>query len=173
VEGGSANDYDYVAGDPVNSFDLDGQICFKCHIRNGKRFLKKHSKIMHRVINIGVGVAAGVGAAAFCAGTAGAGCVILAGAAIGAGLGTAAHVGAARLVGERVTAGKAMGWIGSSAAAGATGGVWRAAWGRGLLTGGPLRMKAGHPGLRGLGRQPFWGSAARSRYGGRHGGLRW
>ncbi|MCB1030172.1 MAG: hypothetical protein KDA95_02470, partial [Acidimicrobiales bacterium] len=24
IEGGSANDYDYVAGDPVNSFDLDG-----------------------------------------------------------------------------------------------------------------------------------------------------
>jgi len=24
VEGGSANDYDYVAGDPINSFDLDG-----------------------------------------------------------------------------------------------------------------------------------------------------
>lgn len=24
VEGGSANDYDYVSGDPVNSFDLDG-----------------------------------------------------------------------------------------------------------------------------------------------------
>jgi hypothetical protein len=31
VEGGSANDYDYVAGDPVNAFDLDGTRCFvKC-----------------------------------------------------------------------------------------------------------------------------------------------
>jgi hypothetical protein len=25
VEGGSANDYDYVGGDPVNSDDLDGR----------------------------------------------------------------------------------------------------------------------------------------------------
>jgi hypothetical protein len=24
VEGGSANDYDYANGDPVNTFDLDG-----------------------------------------------------------------------------------------------------------------------------------------------------
>jgi len=27
VEGGSANDYDYVAGDPVNNFDLAGTFC--------------------------------------------------------------------------------------------------------------------------------------------------
>ncbi len=27
VEGGSANDYDYAAGDPVNKFDLDGNAC--------------------------------------------------------------------------------------------------------------------------------------------------
>ena len=24
IEGGSANDYDYVSGDPINAFDLDG-----------------------------------------------------------------------------------------------------------------------------------------------------
>ncbi|CAN5813671.1 hypothetical protein BH23ACT12_BH23ACT12_02670 [soil metagenome] len=30
VEGGSCNDYDYVCGDPVNKFDLDGQICWSC-----------------------------------------------------------------------------------------------------------------------------------------------
>lgn len=28
VEGGSANDYDYVAGDPVNQFDLSGECVF-------------------------------------------------------------------------------------------------------------------------------------------------
>jgi len=28
VEGGSANDYDYTSGDPVNSFDLDGRCGF-------------------------------------------------------------------------------------------------------------------------------------------------
>lgn len=30
VEGGSSNDYDYVAGDPINNVDLDGQICWSC-----------------------------------------------------------------------------------------------------------------------------------------------
>jgi RHS repeat-associated protein len=30
VDGGSANDYDYVAGDPINNLDLDGSICFFC-----------------------------------------------------------------------------------------------------------------------------------------------
>ena len=33
VEGGSANDYDYVAGDPVNQFDLDGN-CLVCDWKN-------------------------------------------------------------------------------------------------------------------------------------------
>jgi hypothetical protein len=28
VEGGSSNDYDYVAGDPVNVFDFDGMRCW-------------------------------------------------------------------------------------------------------------------------------------------------
>lgn len=28
VEGGSANDYDYVAGDPINNLDLDGERCW-------------------------------------------------------------------------------------------------------------------------------------------------
>jgi hypothetical protein len=36
VEGGSSNDYDYVAGDPVNGFDLAGTICWTC----GKRWLR-------------------------------------------------------------------------------------------------------------------------------------
>jgi hypothetical protein len=30
VEGGSCNDYDYVCGDTINAFDLDGEICFSC-----------------------------------------------------------------------------------------------------------------------------------------------
>ncbi len=29
IEGGSANDYDYVAGDPINDFDLAGTFSFK------------------------------------------------------------------------------------------------------------------------------------------------
>jgi len=34
VEGGSANDYDYTSQDPINSLDLDGSICWRCHARN-------------------------------------------------------------------------------------------------------------------------------------------
>ncbi|MDP9386714.1 MAG: PA14 domain-containing protein [Actinomycetota bacterium] len=30
VEGGSANDYDYAEADPINGFDLDGRLSFKC-----------------------------------------------------------------------------------------------------------------------------------------------
>jgi hypothetical protein len=36
VEGGSANDYDYVNADPINGFDLDGDICWSCHARRVK-----------------------------------------------------------------------------------------------------------------------------------------
>jgi hypothetical protein len=35
VEGGSANDYDYVEGDPVNQFDLDGTRCWTGENKNG------------------------------------------------------------------------------------------------------------------------------------------
>jgi RHS repeat-associated protein len=41
VEGGSANDYDYVAGDPVNTYDLDGRICYSCAIKKGGRYVRR------------------------------------------------------------------------------------------------------------------------------------
>ncbi|MGK2956834.1 MAG: RHS repeat-associated core domain-containing protein [Acidimicrobiales bacterium] len=40
VEGGSANDYDYVSGDPINRFDLDGRAwkcACKCQLAGGGR----------------------------------------------------------------------------------------------------------------------------------------
>ena len=37
VEGGSANDYDYVSGDPINSFDLEGTIGGPRHCKPGRR----------------------------------------------------------------------------------------------------------------------------------------
>lgn len=41
VEGGSANDYEYAAGDPVNGFDLDGKRCWTGRNANGcKAFLE-------------------------------------------------------------------------------------------------------------------------------------
>ena len=33
IEGGSANDYDYVNGDPVNASDLDGEVCWSCAVK--------------------------------------------------------------------------------------------------------------------------------------------
>ena len=53
VEGGSANDYDYVAGDPINQFDLNG-LCstknkgFGAGIRNARC---RASRLAHRVAN--------------------------------------------------------------------------------------------------------------------------
>lgn len=48
VEGGSANDYDYVSGDPVNNLDLDGLCKAK---GNGNWFRKR----LCNVKNIGGG----------------------------------------------------------------------------------------------------------------------
>ncbi len=42
IEGGSSNDYDYVAGDPVNQFDLDGHICWSCHAKKLKKWGKRN-----------------------------------------------------------------------------------------------------------------------------------
>ncbi len=74
IEGGTSNDYAYV-DDPVNDFDLTGEWGFK-------KFFKRALK--NRFARMAV---AGLGAAAFCAGTGGLGCMILAGGAVGAGLG--------------------------------------------------------------------------------------
>ena len=42
--GGSENDYDYVSGDPVNAFDLDGTLCFSCAGRKIKNAAKSAAK---------------------------------------------------------------------------------------------------------------------------------
>jgi RHS repeat-associated protein len=38
IEGGSANDYDYVSGDPVNNYDLAGTVCWSC----ARKFVKRN-----------------------------------------------------------------------------------------------------------------------------------
>ncbi len=63
VEGGSANDYDYAYGDPINGFDLDGQWPkFKC------KWCSKAAKRVGRFKHVAINVAAGIGTAALVAG---------------------------------------------------------------------------------------------------------
>lgn len=46
IEGGSANDYDYAYQDPINNYDLDGRICWKCIGRRVGRGLKRAAKFV-------------------------------------------------------------------------------------------------------------------------------
>lgn len=64
VEGGSCNDYDYVCGDPVNSYDLDGAVCLgKVCIRKpqikAKKWWRDHGGKVRRAVGA-VGVTAAV-----------------------------------------------------------------------------------------------------------------
>jgi hypothetical protein len=73
VEGGSANDYDYVSGDPINSFDLDG-LCkthhggwpwgdirsIRCRVTHGVRRVQQAQRSVQRL-----GAAAGRGVKRF------------------------------------------------------------------------------------------------------------
>ena len=70
VEGGSCNDYDYVCGDSINAFDLDGEVCWSCHWKKAKKVYKKakkvirgvaKNKIVRKVIVRGATAVAGVG----------------------------------------------------------------------------------------------------------------
>ncbi|MGY0460971.1 ricin-type beta-trefoil lectin domain protein [Kitasatospora sp. cg17-2] len=115
VYGGSANSYDYVYGDPLGQYDLDGRWCVLGKNKNGScrgsgvvqkaaqtvRTYATPRRLVHFGLNIGVGAVAGLGAAAFCAGTAGFGCLVLAGAVIGTVVGTPAHVAADGFMGYR------------------------------------------------------------------------
>jgi RHS repeat-associated protein len=68
IEGGSANNYDYVSGDPINHFDLDGKFCmgfwYHCaHVNLGKA-LRKVAKYNWRRIDISASFCA-IGCVAF------------------------------------------------------------------------------------------------------------
>jgi RHS repeat-associated protein len=53
VEGGSDNGYDYVGGDPINSFDLDGQICWSCAAKKVARVAAYIPGVVGTVANAG------------------------------------------------------------------------------------------------------------------------
>lgn len=73
VAGGSANAYDYVYQDPINSYDLDGRMCWSWHcVKNG---VKKHmgtivafASVASFIPVVGVGFAAiAIGGSAYMA----------------------------------------------------------------------------------------------------------
>jgi len=70
VEGGNDNAYEYCGGDPINCYDLDGQV-------NLRKWWKAHGSTV-------ITAAALVGGAAICAGSAGVGCALAVGAVGGA-----------------------------------------------------------------------------------------
>lgn len=85
VDGGSANDYDYVNGDPINDTDLDGQWPDWGKAWNAtKNFAKK--ALDNKYVR---GIATGLVVGAVCVGTAGIGCAVGVGFAVGASLGAA------------------------------------------------------------------------------------
>ena len=56
VEGGSANAYDYVSGDPINAYDLDGNVCWSCLARHAKNAVVKTSVSAYRHVNVSTGM---------------------------------------------------------------------------------------------------------------------
>ncbi|WP_077241311.1 PA14 domain-containing protein [Amycolatopsis azurea] len=122
VEGGSANDYDYVVADPINKTDLNGQwwSWVSKAASSVSSFVNRHAST---IISIGVGIGAGIAAGAICAGTAGFGCVLIAGAIIGAAGNGAAQTALATARHQPVTPRKIVGWMASGAAGGARAGV--------------------------------------------------
>lgn len=124
VDGGSANDYDYVNGDPINFTDLDGKWATPSWMKSLGRQIRNFGS--HRAAEIATGALAGIGAAAFCGITGGLGCFVIAGAMIGAVAGPALHYGAARLNREPVTRGKIAEWTIGGIKNGAVGGYRKA-----------------------------------------------
>jgi RHS repeat-associated protein len=97
IEGGTPNDYVHPT-DPVNQADLTGSICWSCHWKNAKRWVKRSR---HQVVNLAVGVAAAA-AAAICAASVACGVgVLAAGGIVLVGAGAVAHRGVDRLARSR------------------------------------------------------------------------
>ncbi|MEV7603545.1 DNRLRE domain-containing protein [Kitasatospora sp. NPDC089797] len=80
--GGNANAYDYVHGDPLNKFDLDGRWCAFGKNPNGSCRGARQARF---VGHVGVYVGSGIAIGAMCASTAVVGCVLAGGAIAAAG----------------------------------------------------------------------------------------
>ncbi|MFJ9777308.1 DNRLRE domain-containing protein [Kitasatospora sp. NPDC101157] len=85
VYGGNANAYDYVYGDPLNRYDLDGNICFSCGWNRAKSFARKTwNENKQTIITWGVGITVAGGCTILTGGAGAAGCAYLGGAVGGA-----------------------------------------------------------------------------------------
>lgn len=88
MEGGSANDYEYVNGDPVNNLDLDGNVCI------GNRCLRAPKvnvrKLAHKALTVTSYAAGGVLLGAAIVGTGGTALIVIGGVAVTADVGLAA-----------------------------------------------------------------------------------
>ncbi|WP_258055037.1 DNRLRE domain-containing protein [Streptomyces sp. Ru71] len=84
--GGNANAYDYVSGDPLTGYDLDGRWGWHWHPRrwwhSAKHWARRHHLGRHLrfAAHIAIGVGAGALMAGMCAGTGGLGCLLAGGA---------------------------------------------------------------------------------------------
>ncbi|GAA3866415.1 hypothetical protein [Streptomyces sedi] len=87
----------------------------------------------HRLLNVGIGVAAGATGVAVCAGTAGMGCAVAASVAVAVGYGTVAHTGLAVATREEITVPKVLTWMRQSVTAGLVNGYSQARAGVGPL----------------------------------------
>jgi hypothetical protein len=132
------------------------QTAAKAATATGEWVSENKQAIVHYAVGIGVGVVAGLGAAAVCAGTAGFGCVVAAGALIGAANGIPAHMLAATFLHERITGRKVAEWGLQSAEGGAMAGLFQGAFGRSLSARVLLGTKAGYPGLSNFLRQGWF-----------------
>ena len=76
IEGGSANAYDYVSGDPLNNFDLEGTRCWTGKNKNGscRSIARGVSRNRDLIVQTTVNIGAGVGALMLCPATAGVTC---------------------------------------------------------------------------------------------------
>ncbi|MFI5527709.1 DNRLRE domain-containing protein [Kitasatospora sp. NPDC051853] len=175
VAGGNANAYEYVNGDPLGNYDLDGRVCWSCKWNSAKSAVSKKANDMiedwganwkHKLVNMGV-TAVTATAVAFCVASVvcGGAAVVVGGAAIFAG-GLAAHYAVSTPEERHEGMGK---WIPSTAAAMGKGAICGRLFGRGCGTGfafGPSKGAAARADFRG-GRPPVLsGTASRSEWAG-------
>lgn len=141
VEGGSCNAYDYVCGDSINAFDLDGAVCLgsvcvrkpKCLFGKNPNGSCRASRAKHVAVNLAAGAAT---AAAITTCVASVVCGVAAGAAGVAAVSVTA-MGTHYLVAtpsERVSRSNQLGWFAGTLRAQVQGATCAVGWGSGCLS---------------------------------------